>query len=55
MFFKLSVLLGTPFVNNHDLKKVVIEPLWLGIVYFPANAHMNKTSTADTRKVHLLL
>jgi len=31
------------FVSNHDLKIIVIEPLWLGFVHFTANAHINET------------
>jgi len=27
MFFKLTILLGAPFLNNHDLKMIVIEQL----------------------------
>jgi len=39
--FLLSILLVAAFLNNHDLKIIVIEKL-LGIVHFTANAHMNK-------------
>jgi len=27
MFFRLSILLGAPFLNNHDMKIIVIEQL----------------------------
>jgi len=54
MLFKLSILLGAPLLNNHDLKIIVIEQL-LRIVHFTANAHVNETYTADTHRVHLLL
>jgi len=42
------------FLNNDDQKIIVIEQL-LGIVHFTANAHINKTYTADTHRVQLLL
>ena len=37
MFFKLSILLGALFLNNHDLKIIVIEQFWLEIVQFTVN------------------
>ena len=49
MFFKLSILLGAPFLNNQYLKIIVIEDSWLEIFHFRANAHTNETWTADTQ------
>ena len=43
MFFKLTILLGALFFNKHDMKIIVIEQLWLGIVDFTANARINET------------
>jgi len=38
-FLKLSIFLDALFLNNHNLKIIVIEQLLLGIVHFTANVH----------------
>ena len=42
MFFKRSILLDAPILNNHYLKIIVIEHLWLGIFHFTGNTHINE-------------
>jgi len=41
--FKIINFVGCPFLNNHDLWTIVIEPFWLGIAHLTANPHITGT------------